>query len=66
MNCNTCKFWSESRKVGKQLGMCHRYPEHIECREDDWCGEYAAQQSVEPTVESGEAIPGVVDEIEEL
>jgi len=49
--------------------LCNKAVEHgfelVACN-DKFCVFKSAQHSVEPTRSSGEAIPGVVDEIEEL
>lgn len=46
--CNDCKYWNktlwqEERVV--KLGTCRRFPEYVNRIEDDWCGEWAGQNT---------------------
>lgn len=47
MRCETYKFWVKNHAVlRKELSRkfhgptCRRFPQHVTCFHDDWCGEY--------------------------
>jgi hypothetical protein len=37
--CNSCRYFS----AGERIGICKRYPTHINKSKDDWCGEFFSE-----------------------
>jgi hypothetical protein len=41
--CKSCKFFS----IGDVLGSCHRYPQTYNKHENDFCGEFVSNITIE-------------------
>ncbi len=44
--CMNCRHWEESGRYDgdSKVGWCHRYPQKIEKKYGDYCGEYVQKQ----------------------
>ena len=42
--CSACKYFVGSNDI---LGVCKRFPQHINKHDADWCGEFILKQPIE-------------------
>lgn len=45
--CSNCKFY----QVSEWFSKCRRYPEPVNHKPTDWCGEYVKLEAPEPVYE---------------
>ena len=61
--CSACKYFVGSNDI---LGVCKRFPQHINKHDADWCGEFIIKQPVENFAKLSEAMPELAEAAEGL